>query len=154
MSQHQTKPNDRMDPPAAAPDQDDSGTDWSNTGSPAGGDGSEAPEWATSGSRWSGAGATASAQAWLSQLEAIIDNLATQSAPVIREVGAKAAEIAALAADRAGPLALRAADATAQATVRVAERSRTIAADLRRRAGEAPSGDRGQGAGHDETSTL
>ena len=141
-------------PGAAWPDQDDLGTDWSNTGGPAGGEGAESTDWTSSGSRWSSAGASASAHSWLSQLESIIENLATQSAPVIREVGAKAAEIAALAAERAGPLAIRAADATAQATVKVAERSRSLAAEWRRHAGdagEAGNGDRGTGADADGT---
>src|SRR5580765_3533228 len=85
--------------PAAAPDMDDTGTDWANTGGPA----DTNTGW-TSG-RWSSATASAGAQAWLTQLQTIIDNLATQSAPVIREVGAKAAELAAVAADKTGPFA-------------------------------------------------
>ena len=80
--------------------------------------------------RWSAA-ASSNAQAWLTQLQAIMDEVATQSAPVAREIGAKAAELAALAAERAGPLAQRAAEATQHVSVRVAERSRGIAADLR-----------------------
>src|SRR5205085_11971170 len=48
--------------------------------------------------------ASSDAQAWLTQLQAIMDDIATQSAPVAREIGAKAAELAALAAERAGPL--------------------------------------------------
>ncbi len=151
MNRDTTTHSENATPGAASPDQDDLGTDWSNTGSPAGGEGAESPDWTSSGSRWSSAGASASAQAWLSQLESIIENLATQSAPVIREVGAKAAEIAALAAERAGPLAIRAADATAQATVRVAERSRSLAAEWRRHAGDASDGDRGPGANPDGT---
>ena len=77
----------------------------------------------------SGCGA---AQQFLGQLQAIIDNLATQSAPVVREIGAKAAELAAIAADRAGPLAQRAAEKTQDLGARVAERSRTFAEDMRR----------------------
>ena len=70
----------------------------------------------------------------IGQLQSMIDSIATQAAPVVRQVGAKAAELAAVAADRAGPLAHRAADATADASVKIAERSRTLAADLRSRA--------------------
>jgi hypothetical protein len=77
------------------------------------------------------ADAKAAAERMLSQLQAMIDSIATQAAPVVRQVGAKAAELAAVAADRAGPLAHRAADATAEASVRLAERSRTWAAELR-----------------------
>ena len=36
----------------------------------------------------------------------MIDNVATQAAPVARQIGAKAAELAAAAADRAGPFAI------------------------------------------------
>jgi hypothetical protein len=63
----------------------------------------------------------------------MIDTMATQAGPVVRQIGAKAAELAAVAADRAGPIAHRAAEATADASVRIAERSRTLAADLRSR---------------------
>ena len=41
------------------------------------------------------------------QLQAMIEKLATQAAPVVREVGAKAAELAALAGEKAGPVARR-----------------------------------------------
>ena len=72
------------------------------------------------------------AERMLSQLQAMIDSIATQAAPVVKQVGAKAAELAAAAADRAGPIAHRAADATAGASVKIAERSRELAADLRK----------------------
>ena len=68
----------------------------------------------------------------VSQLQAMIDSITTQAAPVVRQIGIKAAELAAKAADRAGPMAHKAADATADASVRIAERSRVIAAELRR----------------------
>lgn len=90
-------------------------------------DTSRSNPWPDSG-RWS----ASNAQASLAQLQTILDNLASQSMPLMREIGAKAAEIAAIAAERTGPLAVRAADATAQAAGRVAERSRTIATELRR----------------------
>jgi len=73
----------------------------------------------------------ATAERMLGQLQGMIDTIATQAAPVVRQIGAKAAELAAVAADRAGPLAHRAADATAGASERLAEKSRTLAADLR-----------------------
>ena len=81
--------------------------------------------------------ARAAAERMLSQLQGMIDTIATQAAPVVRQIGAKAAELAAVAADRAGPLAHRAADATADATVKLAEKSRTLAADLRNRNADA-----------------
>ena len=42
---------------------------------------------------------------WVTQLQQMIEQLATQAAPVIREAGAKAAELAALAGEKAGPVA-------------------------------------------------
>jgi len=68
----------------------------------------------------------------LQQLQQMIDSLATQAGPVMREVAAKAAELAALAGQRAGPIAHRAADATERVGGRVAERSKEMAAELRR----------------------
>ena len=80
-----------------------------------------------------GADARATAERMLGQLQSMIDSVATQAAPVVRQIGAKAAELAAVAAERAGPLAHRAAEATADASVKIAERSRVLAADLRNR---------------------
>jgi hypothetical protein len=78
--------------------------------------------------------ARATAERMLNQLQSMIDSVAVQAAPVVRQIGAKAAELAAVAADRAGPLAQRAAEKTADASERLAERSRTWAADLRSKA--------------------
>jgi hypothetical protein len=80
------------------------------------------------------------AERMVAQLQSMIDSIATQAAPVVRQVGIKAAELAAAAADRAGPMAHKAADATADASVKIAERSRVIAADLRRDVTGADSG--------------
>lgn len=77
------------------------------------------------------------AREWLTQLQAMIENLATQAAPVVREVGAKAAELAAIAGEKAGPVAQRAAELTGQAGSKLAEKSRDLAADLRRDAAAA-----------------
>jgi hypothetical protein len=92
----------------------------------------EAFGWASDESEPGSGGAGATAERMIAQLQSMIDQIATQAAPVVRQVGAKAAELAAAAADRAGPFAHKAADATADASVKIAERSRTIAADLRR----------------------
>ena len=135
QSETSTRPGDRPPHSGAAEHHDAEGAGTAGPGGP----------------RWSTGNAAASAQAWLAQLQAIIDNLATQSAPVVREVGAKAAEIAALAAERAGPLAQRAADATAQVGIRVAERSRVLAADLRRGPEGAPGGGEGMSGAADST---
>jgi hypothetical protein len=81
------------------------------------------------------------AREWLTQLQGMIENLATQAAPVIREVGIKAAELAAVAGDKAGPVAQRAAELTGQAGQKLAERSRVMAADLRRDKAAADGGE-------------
>ena len=78
---------------------------------------------------------------WLAQLQTMIENAATQAAPVMREVAAKAAELAAVAGEKAGPVAARAAELTAEAGHKIAERSRDLATELRRdqaERGEAP----------------
>ncbi len=78
------------------------------------------------------------AREWLGQLQSMIENLATQAVPVAREIGAKAAELAAIAAEKAGPVVARAAEVTADVGTRFAERSRTLAIELRKEAeGEA-----------------
>ena len=69
---------------------------------------------------------------WLAQLQAMIENIAEQAGPMLREVSAKAAELAALAGEKAGPAAARAAEMTATAGSKLAERSRDLAAELRR----------------------
>ena len=74
----------------------------------------------------------------LIQLQQMIDTVALQAAPVMREVAAKAAELAAVAGTKAGPVAHRAADMTEQLGQRVAARSKNIAADLRRPHDEPP----------------
>jgi hypothetical protein len=96
-------------------------------------------------------GASSRGREWLRQLETMIDDLATQAAPTVRQVGIKAAELAAAAGERAGPLAARAAEVTGDAGQRFAERSRALAEELRRdaeAAGEtSPSTGSGTAAG-------
>ena len=112
----------------------------SPAGSYSGLSGAESSEITTgSGAGWSGTGddpATSesrggSAREWLGQLQGMIDNVATQAAPVMREIAAKAAELAAAAGDKAGPLAHKAAEVTEAAGAKLAERGRGVAADLR-----------------------
>ena len=79
----------------------------------------------------------ARAREWLAQLQSMIENLATQAAPVVREVGAKAAELAAIAGDKAGPVAAKAAEFTGQAGQKLAAKSRDFATELRRDAATA-----------------
>jgi hypothetical protein len=98
-------------------------------------------------------GRGAAGREWVSQLQSMIDNLATNAAPVVREIGAKAAELAALAGEKAGPFAHRAADATATAGTKVAERGREVAAELRRDAARnGDSGTTGNGTSGGSTS--
>lgn len=84
-----------------------------------------------------GPGTSARAREWLSQLEAMIQDIATQAAPVARQVGAKAAELAAIAAVKAGPLAHKAANVTTDVGQRFAERAQSVAAELRGETGAA-----------------
>ena len=77
------------------------------------------------------------AREWLTQLQSMMEQLADQAVPVIREVGAKAAELAALAGEKAGPAAQKAAEFTAEAGHKIAERGRDLAVELRRDRGEA-----------------
>lgn len=79
----------------------------------------------------------------LVQLQQMIDTLATQAGPVMREVAAKAAELAAVAGEKAGPLAHKAAGMTEVAGQKIAARSKEMAADLRRTrdAGDAAADD-------------
>lgn len=87
-----------------------------------------------------------SGREWVDQLQSMIDDLANQAAPVVRQIGAKAAELAALAGEKAGPIAHRAADATETAGIRLAERSRHLAEDLKRPHAEAAAGTEAPGA--------
>ena len=75
---------------------------------------------------------SSSAREWLSQLQSMIENITEQAGPVLRQISVKAAELAVVAGEKAGPVAARAAELTAEAGTRIAERSRDIAADLRR----------------------
>ena len=75
---------------------------------------------------------SAKAREWLGQLQTMIENLATQATPVVKEISAKAAELAAIAGDKAGPVAQKAAEYTGQAGQKLAEKSREVAAELRR----------------------
>jgi hypothetical protein len=125
------------DQPNRSTDPADAGSSSGSTG--AGGTGGtgagDSFGWNTEGAEAPGQSGTA--DRIMSQLQQMIDTVATQAAPVARQIGAKAAELAAIAAERAGPIAHKAADATADASVKIAERSRGFAADLRRESGAA-----------------
>ena len=85
--------------------------------------------------------AGAKAREWITQLQAMIENLATQAGPVVKEVGAKAAELAALAGEKAGPAAAKAAELTGQAGQKLAVKSRELAGELRRDVAASKIGD-------------
>jgi hypothetical protein len=126
-------------------EQSNRSTDPSDAGASTGGTGAdESWGWNAEGPESSSPGGTA--DRIVSQLQQMIDTIATQAAPVARQIGAKAAELAALAADRAGPIAHKAADATADASVKIAERSRVFAADLRREMGSTDGGGTSSGS--------
>ena len=81
------------------------------------------------------------AREWLAQLEAMIQNVAREAAPVAREVGAKAAELAAVAAVKAGPIAQKAAVATTEYGQRFADKAHSVAADWRHENASTDAGD-------------
>ena len=123
------------DEQSTTPPSDDGATNPTSSGA------DETFGWTADPNAPSGDAATGNtAERMVAQLQSMIDSIATQAAPVVRQVGIKAAELAAAAADRAGPMAHKAADATADASVKIAERSRVIAADLRRDVTGADSG--------------
>jgi hypothetical protein len=74
---------------------------------------------------------------WLGQLQEMIDQAGRQAGPVLRDVAAKAAELAAVAAENAGPVAHKAANVTEHVGDRLAARSKDLASDLRRAAEQA-----------------
>jgi hypothetical protein len=82
---------------------------------------------------------------WVGQLQEMIDQAGRQAGPVLRDVAAKAAELAAVAAENAGPVAHKAASVTEHVGDRLAARSKNLAADLRR-AAEAARAQAAQGA--------
>lgn len=71
---------------------------------------------------------------WLGQLQEMIEGAGKTAGPILRDVAAKAAELAAVAAQNAGPVAHKAADVTEHVGDRLAARSKDLAADLRRAA--------------------
>jgi hypothetical protein len=81
---------------------------------------------------------------WIGQLQEMIEEAGKTAGPVLRDVAAKAAELAAVAAENAGPVAHKAADVTEHVGDRLAARSKDLAADLRRAAEAARSQTAGQ----------
>lgn len=80
------------------------------------------------------AGDPAPASAAASLLELLreaIDDMTERATPTVREISARVAELTASAAAAAAPLAKKAGDVTADASGKLAERSRTWAAEVR-----------------------
>jgi hypothetical protein len=114
----------------------------------------EAGNGSTAGASGPAASAADKGREWLTQLQSMIENAATQAAPVMREVAAKAAELAAVAGEKAGPVAAKAAEMTADAGKRVAEKSRDFAEGIRReQAARAESGTADAATSDDTTAT-
>lgn len=67
----------------------------------------------------------------LDSIRDAVEDLAEKAAPVVREFSVKAAEVVAVAADKAAPLVQKAGEVTADASGKLAEKSRTWAADRR-----------------------
>ena len=86
-----------------------------------------------------------SARDWVAQLQGMIDAIGDHAGPVLREVAAKAAELAAVAAENAGPALHRAADVTTEVGHKVAARSKEYAAELRRQQAEQDGSGDGMG---------
>jgi hypothetical protein len=108
--------------------RDEQQSDWASSSN---------PEWdssanPTEASPEEGGPKTPAGREMLVQLQQMIDTIATQATPVVRDVAAKAAELAAVAGKKAGPLAYRAAEVTDSLGQRMAARSKDFAADMRR----------------------
>jgi hypothetical protein len=89
-------------------------------------------------------GRTMDVQQMVTQLQAMIDQVAHSTGPALKQVGAKAAELAAAAAKRTGPIAISIASKTEQVSQAVADRAERLATDLRATEnGSAPSDDGG-----------
>jgi hypothetical protein len=128
--------DDSGNPTEAAPDANATPDQNANADPNAGADAHQQAPWDAAPPR------PAAGREMLVQLQQMIDTMATQAGPVMREVAAKAAELAAIAGEKAGPLAHRAAGATETLGQRVAAKSKDIAVELRR-----PKGTDEQAAG-------
>jgi hypothetical protein len=117
---------------------------------PTAADATSTPEGTSAGESWPPSGTTGEQRFrdWMAQLQTMIDGVATAAAPHVREIAAKAAELAAKAGDAAGPFAKRAAEATSDVGQKVAAKSRDFAADMRRMT---EPDEAGAGNGHEST---
>ncbi|MGC8633447.1 MAG: hypothetical protein ACP5VP_02070 [Candidatus Limnocylindrales bacterium] len=117
------------------------GTDQPNPGAaPPGGESEAGAGRGEEEAGWEGGGwhvHDESARDWVGQLQNMIDNVAEHAGPVLREVAAKAAELAGVAAENAGPALQKAATVTTEVGQKVAARSKEYAAELRRQSSTA-----------------
>ena len=100
-------------------------------------------------------GRSVDVQAMVSQLQQMIEQVATAATPALKEVAAKAAELAASAAVHAGPIAHKVANQTDRVGKVVASKGRGIASDLRQsRAADVARGEAASanGSSADDTS--
>jgi len=108
--------------------QDDQQSDWASSNNPE----SDSTTNPTDAAPDESGPKTAAGREMIVQLQQMIDTIATQASPVMRDVAAKAAELAAVAGQKAGPLAYRAAEVTESLGQRVAARSKDFAAEMRK----------------------
>jgi hypothetical protein len=94
--------------------------------------------------------ARVAAEKMISQLQVMIDQAGKTAGPVLRDVAAKAAELAAVAAENAGPVAHKAANVTEHVGDRLAARSKDLASDLRKAAEAARASQASKDDGSDE----
>ena len=109
-------------------------------GTTAGDGGDRPPGWSSFSTSDEGADPESAGAKMVSQLQAMIDSIATQATPVAKQIGLKAAELTAAAADRAGPIAHKAGDVAADASGKLAVRSREFAEAMRRELGASDNG--------------
>jgi hypothetical protein len=67
----------------------------------------------------------------IEQIRDAVEDFAEKATPAVKEFSAKAAELVAVAADKAAPFVQKAGEVTADASGKLAEKSRTFAADIR-----------------------
>jgi hypothetical protein len=109
-----TEPNDQASTPNPSPETGSSSS-WGETTPGGNGDKPDA----------------GMASGILGSIRDAVEVLPDKATPAVREISAKAAELAAVAADRAAPLARKAGEVTADASGKLAEKSRGWASDLR-----------------------
>ncbi len=130
------EPGDEFNQPAPGTEHVEEGAASAGSGAGDTGEGWQEPEAeeAQAARNDQAARAREAAQRWVGQLQEMIDHAGHTAGPVLRDVAAKAAELAAVAAENAGPIARRAADVTENVGEKLATRSKELAAELRRAA--------------------